>query len=129
MAVVPLQWSYSTSATRLYRRFTLSAPQLLRENSCAKQNDQLTADRRTDRPTDRQTYTVFRKTRKTRRHQTRGRNKSVNSRPIVRLFSHSDSAVNLQQSTYYRSHRTSYASLPYLVEQLCQKMSDCRQLM
>jgi len=36
------------------------------------------------------------------------------SEPIFRIFFHSDSPVNLQQSIYQRSHRTSYALLQYL---------------
>jgi len=50
-----------------------------------------------------------------KRHHTRGGN-SVNSQMIFNLFSRSDSLVNLQHRFYYRYHRTSWASLQYLVK-------------
>jgi len=50
-----------------------------------------------------------------KRHRTRGGN-SVNSQMIFIFFSRSDSLVNLQHRFYYRYHRTSWASLQYLVK-------------
>lgn len=59
-----------------------------------------------------------------RRLQIHGGNSANCSQPIFEFVSLSDSPVNFQQSTYQRSNHTSYASLYYLVDQLCQKMGQ-----